>query len=207
MFISGFLGLLTAASQGAGTEYGGTGYYRQPISFCRPKNGVCHSAVPYNFGMTPSVPIVGRGIWDAPTGGNLLLVMPFPAGIVSNAGTPAPGVPFSVQRMPVDRGDVGHLRLAFAALTAYPDGDAYNSTFAAGSILGATSDGNDGPWGSGIVSGASGTVGGGIVPSGTVQQDNPQPGVLPVINLAVLSTASGITIARGILQASGTGQA
>ena len=40
----------------------------------------------------------GRAIYDAPTGGNLLLVMPF-------------ATPYARGRLPWDAGDVGHLRL------------------------------------------------------------------------------------------------
>jgi hypothetical protein len=101
--------------------------------------------------------------------------------------------------MAPDFGDVGTMRIFIASMSQYADGEAYESLFAGGSVLGTCNDAVDvqGGYGALTTSGATGTVGGGLA--------NYQPG--PVINTAVLSTGSGVAISRGILQAAGTGQA
>ena len=90
MFIDAYLALCSAVSPGAATELMVPGYARQPIGFNDPVDGVTVSAVPYAFGMTVRG-AVGRAIYDAPTGGNLLLVCPF--------ATPRPILREMVRRM------------------------------------------------------------------------------------------------------------
>ncbi len=128
-FIDGYLGLLSAAGVGTATELVAPGYARQPISFNDPVNGVCVNTIAYAFGQRVTGAI-GRAIYDAPTGGNLLLVMPHPTPI-------APG------RLRWDAGEAGHLRLFLTALQPYLRGASFTGRLAAASLIGATSDAFD----------------------------------------------------------------
>ncbi len=130
MFISGYLGLVSAIGTGTVTELTTAGYARQPIQFSIPKAGVCVNSVPYNFGRSVR-PGVGRAIWDAPSGGNLLLLLPLTS--------PAPAA-----RPNWDQQDVGGLRLVFTALTSYLDGTSFNAALASPSqICGTCNDSFD----------------------------------------------------------------
>jgi hypothetical protein len=133
VFINAFLALGTSPSAGAFTEAsnsgGTTGYVRQPIAFGKAVNGVCRNAIPWTFGQGPRG-FTCRAIYDAPTGGNLMLLMPFPT-------------PLAIGRLPWDFGDVGALRLVFSALATYPDSDAYSGTLAAASVIGTCNDSYD----------------------------------------------------------------
>ena len=146
MFVSGFLALASACSPGACIEQVGGVYARQPISFSEPVRGRSVSTVPYTFG-NPAIsgPIAGRAIFDAPVGGNLLLVMP-------RATPPYVGGP-------VDEGEAGFLSLIFTALQAYPDAAAFSGSFAAGAVLGTCYDQNEVLGPSGMVVGVSGNYG------------------------------------------------
>ncbi len=128
MFIDAYLALVTAAGAGTATEVTLPGYNRQPISFGQPVNGICFSATAFSFGQAfmPNG-VVGRAIYDAPTGGNLLLVLPFP-------------IPLAGTRLPRDSGDQNFLRLAFSALTGVMTGAAYTGRIAADAAAGLTSD-------------------------------------------------------------------
>lgn len=130
MFIDGYLALATAVSAGGATEFSGSGYARQPIAFGDPVDGVAFSAVPYSFGMALRAFPAGRAIYDAPTGGNLLLVLPFPT-------------PTATGRLPWDAGEAGHLRLFFTALQQSHRGAAYTGRIAAGGMAGLCSDAYD----------------------------------------------------------------
>lgn len=168
-FINGFLALCSAVGTGTATEMTAPGYARQPISFASPKKGVSVSSRPYSFG-TPGLgaAMAGRAIYDAPTGGNLIAVMPF--------ASPRP-VP---QGGPTDAGDAGWLTLVFTALAAYPDGDAYSGTVAAGAVIGICYD-------------EAAVISRNAVasPSGYQLQ----------VNSAPLSAGVGLTITRGTLRA------
>jgi hypothetical protein len=133
VFINGFLALGTSPSAGAFTEAsnsgGTTGYARQQIAFGKAVNGVCRNAIPWTFGQSPRS-FTCRAIFDAPTGGNLLMVMPFPT-------------PLAAGRLPWDFGDVGGLRLVFSALATYPDGDAFTGNLAAATAIGTCNDSYD----------------------------------------------------------------
>jgi hypothetical protein len=119
VFINGFLALGTSPSAGAFTEAsnsgGTTGYARQPISFGKAVKGVCYNAIPWTFGQGPRG-FTCRAIYDAPTGGNLTMIMPFPT-------------PLAAGRLPWDFGD--------------PDGDAFTGTLAAASVIGVCNDSYD----------------------------------------------------------------
>ena len=125
MFIDGFLALCSTVGTGVCTEPTVAGYSRQPISFSASIKGVAVSSVPFTFRptTTASGSFAGRAIYDAPTGGNLLLVLPFPS-----ARTPSGRA--------TDAGDVGYVRLLFDALATYPTGDAFSGTFALGATVG-----------------------------------------------------------------------
>ena len=139
MFIDGYLALCSTVGAGTATELAVPGYARQPIAFGEPEDGVCFSTVPYTFGQAvrwmnngqqlfPAP--VGRAIYDAPTGGRLLLVLPFPQ-------------PFAPGRLPWDAGDPGHLRLFFTALQQTHRGAAYTGQIPAGAMAGLCNDGYD----------------------------------------------------------------
>lgn len=168
MFIDGFLALCTSVSVGACVELTGAGYNRQPIAFGEPLNGVTVNCIPFSFGanLRPSG-LAGRAIFDAPTGGNLLMVMPFPAG--------------HAQGTLWDSGDVGFLRLAFAALAGIARGQSATLRLAAGSVIGSCNDSFD------IVNNFDLTV----------DRANPRP----QINLAQLTAGVALSVNRGVLQA------
>lgn len=111
------------------TELTAPGYSRQPIQFNNAVAGVCFSANAYSFGSTVRG-AVGRAIYDAPSGGNLLLVMPF-------------AMPTAPARLPWDSGAQGHLRLFLTALQPYLSGRAYTGRLSAGAVIGAASDLHD----------------------------------------------------------------
>lgn len=179
MFIEGYLALCSAVQTGTATELSGvTGYARQSIAFGEPVDGVTFSTVPYTFGMgvrwinngqqlfpTPA----GRAIYDAPTGGNLLLVLPF-------------ATPYARGRLPWDAGDVGHLRLFFTALQGTHRGEAYTGRIAAGAMAGLCSDIYD------------------VVTTADLSQVQGQS--RPLINAGAMTAGVGLSVNRGVLQAS-----
>ena len=130
MFIDGYLALATAVGAGSITECALTGYARQPISFGEPQDGIAFSANPYTFGQAVRSGAVGRAIFDAPSAGNLLLVMPFPT-------------PIARDRLPWDSGETSHIRLFFTALQQSHRGAAYTGRIAAAAMAGLCSDAND----------------------------------------------------------------
>jgi len=179
MFISGFLALCSATGTGTCTEFPSGGYARQPIAFGTPKGGLTVNSTPFSFGY-PGLPeqVAGRAIYDASTGGNLLLVLPFAA------PRPLPG------GGPVDAGDVGYIRLLFSAMAAFPDADAFTGTLAAGAISGQCYDSGDivGTF-STAPNAASGVT---LYPIGGQQL---------AVRASSLSTGVALTINRGTLQA------
>ncbi|MBV8524979.1 MAG: hypothetical protein JOY71_23145 [Acetobacteraceae bacterium] len=130
-FINGFLALASSVSTGICSDVTTTGYNRQPISFAVPRNGVCTNSRPWNFGFCKPGPLAGRAIYDQPTGGNLLLVMPF----FTARPTPGGG--------PADAGDVGDIVLTFTALQGLLEGDAFSGSLAAASVVGTVYDRQD----------------------------------------------------------------
>ena len=126
--IDGWLGECQVTGTGACTEPATPGYARQPISFSTLGAGLTVNAQPYTFGQGVTGTIAGRAVYDAPTGGRLLLVLPSAAPIA----IPSQG----------DRGDVGALRFTLAPLAGYSRVDAFSGSFALGSILGNTPDGS-----------------------------------------------------------------
>lgn len=130
MFIDGYLCLCSAVGAGTATELTAAGYARQPIAFGEPVDGVTVSTLPYSFGMGLRAGPLGRAIYDAPTGGNLLLVLPHPT-------------PYAPGRLPWDAGELGHLRLFFTALQSTHRGGAYTGRIAAGAMAGMCSDAYD----------------------------------------------------------------
>jgi hypothetical protein len=153
MFIDGYLALATAVSAGAATEFSGGGYARQPIAF--------------------------GAVYDAPTGGNLLLVLPYPTPIASG-------------RLPWDAGEAGHLRLFFTALGSIHRGASYTGRITSGAMAGLCSDAYDvvNPVDvSGRTSGAG--------PFNDPLMGNPRP----LINTATMTAGVALSVARGVLQA------
>ena len=181
MFIDGYLALATAIAGASVTECTLAGYARQPISFNDPTDGIAFSANAFSFGQALRAGAVGRAIYDAPTGGNLLLVLPFP-------------VPLATGRLPWDAGEAGHLRLFFTALQQIHRGAAYTGRIAAGAMAGLCSDAYDlvNPVDvSGRTSGITGTAYDPLM-------GNPRP----LINTATMLAGVALSINRGVLQAS-----
>ncbi len=131
MFIDAYLGLVTAVGTGTCTEVSIPGYSRQAICFSAPRAGVSVTARSWNFGFARPGQLAGRALYDAPTGGNLLLTLPF------SAARPVPG------GGPVDQGDVGDIVLTFTALQPFADGSVYSGTFAAAAVIGSVYDRQD----------------------------------------------------------------
>jgi hypothetical protein len=123
----GYLADCSAITATSCTELSSAGYARQPISFGDAVKGVSRNTVPYSFGSTGSGSIVGRALFDAPTGGNLVAVIPLATAIT------AP---------PVDQADSGTITLNVAALAAYQVGRSYSGTIAAGATIGTSGDGS-----------------------------------------------------------------
>ena len=133
-FVDGFLSLCSAAGSGAVTEMG---LSRQPISFALTEArhpltlaaGIARSTRPVQFpaaGITG--PAAGFGLFDSPTGGDLLLALPL------YAPRPPSGGGWAYQA------DVGDLWLSIAALASNPLPESFSGTFAAGATLGSFFD-------------------------------------------------------------------
>ena len=126
--IDGWLAQCSAVAAAACTEPTASTYARQPISFASPVKGLTVNATTYQFSQANLGTVAGRAIFDAPTGGHLLLVLPLAAGYA----VPIQG----------DYGDVGALRFTWTSMTAIANGDAFSASFLAGSTVGATPDGS-----------------------------------------------------------------
>ena len=126
--IDGWLAECVVVGAGSCAEQTARAYARQPISFSTLGSGVTVAANPYTFGQAVSGTIAGRAIYDAPTGGHLLVVLP----VATPYAIPSQG----------DVGDVGALRFTMTALAAYPRAEAYTGFFPAGATLGTTQDGS-----------------------------------------------------------------
>lgn len=174
-FVDGFLALCSAVGTGTCVEMAGPGYSRQPISFSTPKSGLSVSTKPFNFGFANVTgPIAGRAIYDAPTGGNLLLVLPHAT------SRPIPG------GGPVDAGADNFISLIFTALQSLADGAVYSGSIAAGAVAGSCYDQAD-------VLGSSSTVlGGNLVPA-AINTSPLSAGVQLALNRGLL-TAHGVFV-------------
>lgn len=177
MFVAGFLALVSAINGAAVTECTSLGYARQPINFGNPKFGVCVNAQPWSFGAAPSGTFAGRAIFDAPTGGNLLMILPF------SSARPISG-------SPGDGGDVGAIALNLSLLSSYADGSAYSAEWLADFAPGITYDTQDTI---GITSTAP-TPAAGI----TVL---PQGGMFLSVRASPITLGTNLIIARGQAQA------
>lgn len=174
-FISGFLGLCTVVGAGTASEVSASGYARQPIAFAMPVSGVSVNVRPWDFGLVnESPPIVGRAVYDAPTGGNLLLVLPHAAARAPSGGS-------------TDRGDGGDITLNITAFASYPDGGAFNGNFAAGASLGICYDKAEiVGWASTQPNAVSGVT---VLSRG---------GLYLQVQASTLTTGAGLTITRGM---------
>ena len=180
MFIDGYLALATAVSPGAITEFLGGSYARQPIAFGDAVDGVAFSAVPYTFGQAVRLgTVAGRALYDAPTGGNLLLVLPLPT-------------PTASGRLPWDAGEAGHLRLFFTALGSIHRGGSYTGRVAAGAMAGLCSDAYD------VVNPSDLS---GRTPGAGPFNDPLMSTPRPLINTATMTAGVALSVDRGVLQA------
>ncbi|MDT7952385.1 MAG: hypothetical protein RQ966_12855 [Acetobacteraceae bacterium] len=123
-FIDGYLAACSAVGLGTCTEMTGAGYTRAAMRFSDPVDGTCVNAGAWSFGQSLTAQIAGRAIFDAPTGGNLLLVMPL-------------STPRALATLgPQDNGGPGDLTLVFSALEGWANGAAFSGTLAAGAAVG-----------------------------------------------------------------------
>lgn len=126
-FVAGYLADCSAVTATTCTEFTSTGYGRQLIRFSDPVNGVTVNRNTYSFGNGAVGTLAGRAIYDAPTGGNLMLVWPI-------------AVPFAVS---IDQGDAGAIQLIITALAAVPNASNFNIAYPVGSgAIGTTPDGS-----------------------------------------------------------------
>ncbi len=131
MFIDGFLALCSAVGAGSATEITAPTYARQAISFTAPRFGISRNSTPWSFGNANGGPMAGRAIYDAPSGGNLLFILPHYAPRPPMGGGPT------------DAGDVGDIVLNFSGvpyLPALPEGTAFTGLLAAGATVGSAWD-------------------------------------------------------------------
>ena len=193
MFIDGYLALCSAVGAGTATEITGANYRRQPIAFTLPRFGVAMNADAYTFGDTAAAVgtlLAGRAIYDAPTGGNLLLVLPF------HTSRPAGWCGAS------DANEGTALRLLFDGLYTLKSGAAFSGTFAAGATLGSCYDTRD-------IGGAYSRIepsrwdGAGIDPGSAVPfpQDG---GYRYEIHAGAMTAGVALVVNRGVLQARST---
>lgn len=124
--ITGFLADCTAVTTTTCTEFSGTGYGRQPIRLSDPVFGVTVNRGAFSFGNAVTGPIAGRAIYDAATGGNLVLILPFAA----------------AQTVTIDQGDVGAISLTVTGLTTLQNAANFSAPYAAGGTVGTMADGS-----------------------------------------------------------------
>ncbi len=123
-FADGWLSDCSAVSAGSCTEVAPAGYARQPIFFLTPTNsGILTNGQPFYFPQTTAgLSIAGRALYDAPTGGHLLAVIPWT--VAQTAGSTG------------DRGDVGAFSISLTGYTTNYVGDAIVANYASGATLG-----------------------------------------------------------------------
>jgi hypothetical protein len=125
--IDGFLAQCSAVGAGTCTEFAMSGYLRQPIYFNSATKGVAKIGTTYTFPAVAGT-MAGRAIYDQPTGGNLLMVMPLATPVVLGSTK--------------DTGDVASIVLTITALAPYQYSAAYSGTFLAAAVLGTDTDGS-----------------------------------------------------------------
>jgi hypothetical protein len=69
--------VLPAADGTGGTEVTGGSYARQSVAFSAAVNGVAMNSAYVGFTAMPAATVVGSGLYDASTAGNLLMYGPF----------------------------------------------------------------------------------------------------------------------------------
>ena len=94
----------------------------------RRSGAICPTPRPGTFGINFAGTVVGRAIYDAPTGGNLLMVLPLVTTVVAGPSN-------------LDAGDVARIRPTLTALVPYQNGDAYTGRVAAATAMGTTYEG------------------------------------------------------------------
>lgn len=124
----GYLGECSAVTATTCTEPTAAGYARQPIIFNTPTFGKSVNSIPFSYASVTIGTIAGRALYDAPTGGNLLVVMP----LASPLAVPSQG----------DRGDVGSLSLTVTALVGAFNGSFSQAAVASAAAVGTTQDGS-----------------------------------------------------------------
>ena len=127
-FIDGYIADCSATTSTTCTEFTATGYSRQPMFFNAPTSGVTRNAAPFSFSPLVTGVVAGRAIYDAPSGGTLLLIIPLAAPLTITGGG--------------DHQDVGTITLTFTAMVPLYYSESYIGTAAAGSTLGSTADGS-----------------------------------------------------------------
>lgn len=127
-FLDGYLAECTAVGTGTCTEMTGSTYGRQPISFADAVKGYSPSSIPYSFGNGAEGAVAGRAVFDAPTGGNLILVLPLATAINISP--------------PIDQADVAAIKLTITALAAYQNAKVFYGSLPAATAIGFTADGS-----------------------------------------------------------------
>jgi hypothetical protein len=148
-FIDGYIAECTAVTTTSCTEPSYTNYGRQPVYFNTPaNNGYLASALRFQFA-SPSAGLTftGRAIFDAPTGGRLLMVIP------ATFTPPYPG----------DVGETGSVSFTLSNSTGLL-GDAISATYATGATLGTMSSGSLVTTGTNV-SVSRGVLQGAVIPS------------------------------------------
>jgi hypothetical protein len=133
-FVDGWVGLCSLTGPGAVTELAAAGYARQPVSFSlvapawsgegasralMPRATNSTFGFPYALANNATAP-AGRAVWDAPVGGNLLLILPYGGG---------------ARTRPVELCEAGDLVLEGLAFVS-----TYSGQVASGATLGACYD-------------------------------------------------------------------
>ena len=142
-FASGWLAECTAIGPGTCTEQTAAGYARQPMTIALTKGGLLVRSLPFAYASAVQGPIAGRALYDAPNGGNLILVSPLPAGYV----IPVTGG---------DREDVGSGGIALTGQSALIDPTAFSGVFAPAATIGTNANGT-------VYAGIGGTIRRGVL--------------------------------------------
>jgi hypothetical protein len=124
----GFLSDCTAVTATSCTELTATGYSRQPIAMTDMVYGKTVNSIPFSFLQTATGTVVGRGLYDALTGGNLIAVIP----LATSISLSTPG----------DRGDVGAIAFTLTSQATIFSSKFSQGTLTSGATIGTSSDGS-----------------------------------------------------------------
>ena len=126
----GWLGDCVAVTATSCTEVTTAGYARQAVSMSGLSGGVVVNTNSITFPQvgTGNAVLAGRAVYDAPTGGNLVLVLP----VATAYSVPTIG----------DRLDTGAVKFTIAGYTGTVSADVISAAWQAGTAIGTTTDGS-----------------------------------------------------------------